>query len=395
MACEWTHRPHLLIAALAAVLVALWIPTTSHAAERDTLASAGRLEQGSGYEKAGGSDAVRTVQRRLRRLGNQPGPIDGMYGPLTQGAVERFQQRRGLAVDGIVGRQTRRSLFTRTSQPTASTAQQDRRPGTLARKSPAPSTGAESAGEQPHARPLPAGAASRAGPAPGNGIPPEVIAALAALAALLLLLTLRRQGEVRLNLGLTCAALLGVFGIGAVAGALFATRAAPHGTDRATAQSGLLLAGGPGRASAHRTASATRWAHARLVRVPTQLAAAQPRRGARASSTAPHAASSAPSATALAPVALALAPATSPVAPLAPAAPVRAAARAPVRSAEAATYVVQPGDSLSNIARRRLDPGSDETVVAEVQKLADLNLGDRIRSGDPNVLEAGEELRLR
>jgi nucleoid-associated protein YgaU len=111
--------------------------------------------------------------------------------------------------------------------------------------------------------------------------------------------------------------------------------------------------------------------------------------------TAPHAASSAPSATALAPVALALAPATSPVAPLAPAAPVRAPARAPVRSAEAATYVVQPGDSLSNIARRRLDPGSDETVVAEVQKLADLNLGDRIRSGDPNVLEAGEELRLR
>jgi peptidoglycan hydrolase-like protein with peptidoglycan-binding domain len=392
MACEWTHRPHLLIAALAAVLVALWIPTTSHAAERDTLASAGRLEQGSGYEKAGGSDAVRIVQRRLRRLGNQPGPIDGMYGPLTQGAVERFQQRRGLAVDGIVGRQTRRSLFTRTTQPTASTAQQDRRPGTLARKSPAPSTGAESAGEQPHARPLPAGAASRAGPAPGNGIPPEVIAALAALAALLLLLTLRRQGEVRLNLGLTCAALLGVFGIGAVAGALFATRAAPHGTDRATAQSGLLLAGGPGRAAARRTASATRWAHAGRVKVPTQLAAARPRRSAPAASSAPRAAPSAP----LAPVALALAPATSPVAPLAPAAPpAQASARAPVRPAEPATYVVQPGDSLSNIARHRLDAGSDETVVAEVQKLADLNLGGRIRSGDPNMLEAGEELRLR
>ena len=380
-----------MIVALAAVLVALWIPTTSHAAERDTIASAGRLAQGSGYDRAGGSEAVRTVQLRLRRLGNQPGPIDGLYGPLTQGAVERFQQRHGLAVDGIVGRQTRRSLFTRTSRPTASTAPQDGRPGTLARKSPAPSTGAESAGEQPHARPLPAGAASRAGPAPGNGIPPEVIAALAALAALLLLLTLRRQGEVRLNVGLTCAALLGVFGIGAVAGALFATRAAPHGTDRATAQSGLLLAGGPGRAAAQRTAAAGRWAHAGRVKVPTQLAAARPRRGAPATSSARRAVSPAP----LAPVALAFAPATSPVAPLAPAAPARAPARAPVRRAEPATYVVRPGDSLSNIARRRLDAGSGETVVAEVQKLADLNLGGRIRSGDPNVLEAGEELRLR
>jgi hypothetical protein len=66
-----------------------------------------------------------------------------------------------------------------------------------------------------------------------------------------------------------------------------------------------------------------------------------------------------------------------------------------VRQAEPATYLVQPGDSLSNIARRRLDAGSDQSVVAEVQKLADLNLGGRIRSGDPNVLEAGEELRLR
>src|SRR6476660_3199099 len=101
MACEWIRRPHLLIAALAAVLLALWIPTTSHAAERDTIASAGRLERGSGYDRAGGSEAVRTVQLRLRRLGSQPGPIDGLYGPLTQGAVERFQQRHGLAVDGI------------------------------------------------------------------------------------------------------------------------------------------------------------------------------------------------------------------------------------------------------------------------------------------------------
>ena len=261
MTCESTRRPHLLIAALVAVLTLLWIPATGHAAERDTIASAGLLERGSGYQSAAGSHAVRIVQRRLRRLGHEPGPIDGLYGPLTQGAVERFQQRHGLAVDGIVGRQTKRRLFSA--------------PGTLTRKSPAPNIGSESASEHPHARPLPADAASRNGPVSStSGVPPEAIAALAALAVLLLFLTLRRQGEVRLNLGLTCAALLGVFGVGAVAGAVFATRAAPHGTDRATAQSGLLLAGGSTARSAHRRSPAVRWAHPRRVEVPAHAAAA-------------------------------------------------------------------------------------------------------------------------
>jgi hypothetical protein len=56
---------------------------------------------------------------------------------------------------------------------------------------------------------------------------------------------------------------------------------------------------------------------------------------------------------------------------------------------------VKPGDSLSNIARSELSAASDSRVRAEVQKLAQLNLGRRIRSGDPDVLETGEELRLR
>src|SRR3954451_12875738 len=150
MACEWIRRSHLLAAALAAVLVVLWLPATGQAASRDRLSSAGQLERGSGYAQEGGSDAVRGLQRRLRRLGNEPGPIDGLYGPLTQSAVERFQQRHGLAVDGVVGRQTMRSLFTRTSQPTASPAKRDTKPGTLERKSPAPLSGVESA-EQPNA----------------------------------------------------------------------------------------------------------------------------------------------------------------------------------------------------------------------------------------------------
>jgi peptidoglycan hydrolase-like protein with peptidoglycan-binding domain len=39
---------------------------------------------------------VRTVQNRLRQLGFYDGPADGVWGPGTQQALERFQRARGL-----------------------------------------------------------------------------------------------------------------------------------------------------------------------------------------------------------------------------------------------------------------------------------------------------------
>ena len=63
--------------------------------------------------------------------------------------------------------------------------------------------------------------------------------------------------------------------------------------------------------------------------------------------------------------------------------------------AEPPTYVVKPATRCRTSPGRKLSAGSDARVVAEVQKLAQLNLDGRIRSGDPDVLEAGEELRLR
>ena len=60
---------------------------------------------GAGYSGRG-SRGVRGLQRRLRRDGYSPGPIDGRYGPLTTGAVRRFQAAHGLRVDGIAGPQT-------------------------------------------------------------------------------------------------------------------------------------------------------------------------------------------------------------------------------------------------------------------------------------------------
>lgn len=55
-------------------------------------------------------DDVRALQERLQELGFQPGPIDGIYGPLTFDAVSRFQRAASILVDGIVGPQTRAAL---------------------------------------------------------------------------------------------------------------------------------------------------------------------------------------------------------------------------------------------------------------------------------------------
>ena len=53
---------------------------------------------------------VRSVQIKLQELGFSPGPIDGLFGPLTSAAIKVFQAARGLQVDGIVGPLTMNAL---------------------------------------------------------------------------------------------------------------------------------------------------------------------------------------------------------------------------------------------------------------------------------------------
>jgi SH3-like domain-containing protein len=57
-------------------------------------------------------DDVTIVQQRLYDLGyHEVGAIDGVYGPSVEAAVKRFQRTNGLEVDGVVGQQTWKKLF--------------------------------------------------------------------------------------------------------------------------------------------------------------------------------------------------------------------------------------------------------------------------------------------
>ena len=69
------------------------------------------LGPGAG-DRPGGTNVVRSLQRRLASAGDSPGPIDGRYGALTDGAVRRFQRAHGLPVNGMAGPRTLALLAT-------------------------------------------------------------------------------------------------------------------------------------------------------------------------------------------------------------------------------------------------------------------------------------------
>ena len=108
------RRGALLLLLCMAVAMTLAAAGTAQAA-RPGAAAAPSLAPGAGFD---GRDrtAVVQIQLRLRRLGYGPGPIDGLYGPLTAGAVRRLQAANKVVVDGIAGRVTQRVL---TAQSTA------------------------------------------------------------------------------------------------------------------------------------------------------------------------------------------------------------------------------------------------------------------------------------
>lgn len=67
--------------------------------------------QTTNYLKRGNEgEAVRILQEQLRVAGYYYGNATGIYGPITEESVKRFQKAYNLNVDGIVGPETRKKL---------------------------------------------------------------------------------------------------------------------------------------------------------------------------------------------------------------------------------------------------------------------------------------------
>ena len=194
--------------------------------------------------------------------------------------------------------------------------------------------------------------------------------------------------EATVNFGMVCAALLATFVIGAATGAVFATQAAPDAGGEAFADSGAVLAarGAPShlRAREARELGDQARAQARGVRPAPKARRSAPR--ARVAMRPPPLRSPAPVDSGwVAPLGLA---------PREPQTVVQRPRPTPPRQS-ASTYTVRPGDALWPIAARHLARSTSITEIArQVNDLESLNR-DRIASGDPDLLEAGEELRLR
>lgn len=156
------------------------------------------LAFGAGYGHPNGSLQVREVQRLLLSIGYRPGPVDGLYGPLTRASVQWFQLKHSLRPSGAVDAATLALLRMRSRGASPSETP------TTAPPQPAgsPQQPANSAKPAvPASAPTAAPAASHAQSRKTSGSPaaPAVIvgalAALALLAATLLLLLRRRRRE--------------------------------------------------------------------------------------------------------------------------------------------------------------------------------------------------------
>ncbi len=49
---------------------------------------------------------LKDVQKALVKAGYDPGPVDGEWGKKTRSAIQKFQRRKNLKADGIVGEKT-------------------------------------------------------------------------------------------------------------------------------------------------------------------------------------------------------------------------------------------------------------------------------------------------
>ncbi|MCM1043697.1 MAG: spore cortex-lytic enzyme [Corallococcus sp.] len=81
-------------------------------------ADAATIKQGSR------GDTVKKIQTKLKNWGYYSGSVDGVFGAKTKSAVQLFQRRNGLKVDGIVGKATAAAMGITLSGSNASAGNQ-------------------------------------------------------------------------------------------------------------------------------------------------------------------------------------------------------------------------------------------------------------------------------
>jgi len=88
---------------------------------------------------------IQQAQRQLKAAGFDPGPIDGVLGESTRGALREFQQAHGLPQTGQFDATTQQQLMAQAPQQSPGMqAPRESTPGSATSGSPTPSTGSSS-----------------------------------------------------------------------------------------------------------------------------------------------------------------------------------------------------------------------------------------------------------
>lgn len=103
-------RVSALTLSLVAVFAAAVFFTVQTIAREEASAAYSQSVDAAVLKQGSRGDDVKTVQDKLKRWGYYSGNVDGIYGPATKKAVEYFQRKNGLTVDGIVGKRTFEAL---------------------------------------------------------------------------------------------------------------------------------------------------------------------------------------------------------------------------------------------------------------------------------------------